>query len=357
MPRTRIKIIPHLDYAELTQRYRRCREVKERTRWLVIRLLSRPGKPMKVEQVAAITGLSADWVRKIARCYNALGVEGIVDGHKNNPGGKQKALTPEQQKQLFERLQSPPDDGGLWSGPKVGEFIKQQFGIRIHRTTAWRQLRRLGLTLQLPRPLHEKSATLEQRAFFKAQLKFFVRLMRWLCPHKHVEVWAQDEARLGLKPVVRRTWALIGQRPTAHHYPRYKWLYTYGFVHPQTGNSCLYILPRVNTTVMQIALDAFATQVNSRKDKLIILLVDQAGWHTTRHLSVPQDIIMYPIPPYTPQLNPTECMWPLLRERLANKVFDNLDALETALIDRCQWLMNNPLTVKGEVGFSWLCSI
>lgn len=41
--------------------------------------------------------------------------------------------------------------------------------------------------------------------------------MPWLCPHKRVEVWAQDEARLGLKPVVRRTWALIGQRPNADH--------------------------------------------------------------------------------------------------------------------------------------------
>ena len=66
---------------------------------------------------------------------------------------------------------------------------------------------------------------------------------------------------------------------------------------------------------------------------------------------------MYPIPPYTPQLNPTECIWPILTERLANKVFDNLDALEAVLIERCQWLMNNPMTVKGEVGFSWLCSI
>ena len=51
---------------------------------------------------------------------------------------------------------------------------------------------------------------------------------------------------------------------------------------------------------MQIALNAFAAQVNSTGDKLIILLVDQAGWHTTRHLTVPKDIIMYSLPPYTP---------------------------------------------------------
>ena len=137
MARTRIEIIPHLDYADLTQRYRRCRDVKERTRWLVIRLISRPGNPMKVERVAEITGLSADWVRKIARRYNANGPEGIVDGHEKSPGGKHKTLTTEQLQELFEKLKLPPKDGGLWNGPKVGELIKQQFGIRIHRATAW----------------------------------------------------------------------------------------------------------------------------------------------------------------------------------------------------------------------------
>ncbi|MBW4594178.1 MAG: hypothetical protein KME46_14985 [Brasilonema angustatum HA4187-MV1] len=59
----------------------------------------------------------------------------------------------------------------------------------------------------------------------------------------------------------------------------------------------------------------------------------------------------------SPEQRLTECIWPLLRERLANEVFDTLDSLETVLIEQCQWLMNNPTTVKGEVGFSWLCSI
>ncbi|MBP5972483.1 winged helix-turn-helix domain-containing protein [Brasilonema sp. CT11] len=52
---------------------------------------------------------------------------------------------------MFEKLQSPPKDGGLWSGLKVGELIQQQFGIRIHRVTAWKQLRRLGFSLQVHR--------------------------------------------------------------------------------------------------------------------------------------------------------------------------------------------------------------
>lgn len=156
---------------------------------------------------------------------------------------------------------------------------------------------------------------------------------------------------------MRRTWALKGQRPTALHRPCYQWLYTYGFVHPNTGESCFLLLPRVNTKVMQIALNTFVQQVNQDNQKLIILLLDQAGWHSTQRLGVPEGIILYPIPAYTPQLNPTECVWPLLRERLANHVWDDLDTMDAVLSQRCLWLMQNPLVVKGAVSFAWLCDI
>jgi transposase len=192
---------------------------------------------------------------------------------------------------------------------------------------------------------------------FKLQLEEFVKLMRWLCPHLQVELWTSDEARLGLKPIIRRTWALKGQRPIALHHPRYKWLYTYGFVHPKTGESCLFILPRVNIPAMQIALESFADQANPQNEKLIILLVDRAGWHVSSKLKVPKNIIMYPIPAYTPRLNPTECIWPLLRESLANKPLNDLDESENILVKRCNWLMNNPQIVKGAAGFKWLSKL
>ena len=159
MPRPRIQIEPHLDYSELTRCYRSCQDGKERTRWPIIRLLSRPNNPMKVEQVAEITGMSADGIRKIARRYNLTGPDGLKDGPSRHPGGKSKVLTEELLKQLYERLQTPPDDGGLWSGPKVGELIQQYFRIKVHRTTGWDYLKRLGFTLQVPRPIYTKSAT------------------------------------------------------------------------------------------------------------------------------------------------------------------------------------------------------
>ena len=66
-------------------------------------------------------------------------------------------------------------------------------------------------------------------------------------PHAAVEVWAQDEARIGLVPVVRRVWAPRGKRPVAVGRRRYEWVYVYGFVHPSTGRVEWLLLPAINT--------------------------------------------------------------------------------------------------------------
>ena len=56
-------------------------------------------------------------------------------------------------------------------------------------------------------------------------------------PEAEVQLWAEDEMRLGLKPVIRRVWAPKGRRPTARVRRRYEWLYVYGFVRPSRGGS------------------------------------------------------------------------------------------------------------------------
>ena len=54
-------------------------------------------------------------------------------------------------------------------------------------------------------------------------------------PEAEVELWTEDEARLGLKPVVRRVWAPVGKRPVALFKRGYEWTYLYGFVRPESG--------------------------------------------------------------------------------------------------------------------------
>ena len=116
-----------------------------------------------------------------------------------------------------------------------------------------------------------------------------------------VEVWYQDEARLGLKPIVRRVWARRGQRPRTPSQTRSEWLYVYGFVHPQRGETYWLILPTVSIAAMTLALREFARDVGAGLTKQIVLVLDQAGWHTSGKVTVPEGVTLLPLPAKTPE--------------------------------------------------------
>jgi len=163
----------------------------------------------------------------------------------------------------------------------------------------------------------------------------------WLC--------FQDEARFGLKPTYRRVWAPIGQRPTTPSLARYEWSYIFATVHPETGTTHALILPVANTKAMQLYLDDFAASLPT--DVVALLVLDGATWHRSSKLDVPGNLRLIFLPPYTPELNPAEHLWPLLREVTANQAFANIDALETCLADRCVWLSQHPDIVSSSTSF------
>ena len=168
-----------------------------------------------------------------------------------------------------------------------------------------------------------------------------------------VEVWAGDEARLGLKPITRRVWAVRGQRPLSYGRTKYQWTYIYGFVHPASGRNLELILPSANTDWMGLALEEFARWADPAGEKLPVLVVDNAGWHVAKRLEVPTDVVLHRLPPGTPELQPVEPLWPLVREAVANVGFDDLATMQVPVLERCRWLIDHPEVVRGVVGFSW----
>lgn len=84
--------------------------------------------------------------------------------------------------------------------------------------------------------------------------------------HRQAEIqfWAEDEARLGLQPILRRVWTPRGERPIAPVAPKYQWLYVYNFVHPRSGQTEWILMPTVNTAVMNLVLVEFARLRRSR---------------------------------------------------------------------------------------------
>lgn len=114
--------------------------------------------------------------------------------------------------------------------------------------------------------------------------------------------------RFGIKPTYRRVWALIGQRPTTLSRARHEWCYVFASVHPETGTTHALILPVANTKAMQLYLDDFAASLPI--DVVVLLVLDGTSWHRSPKLSLPDNLRLVFLPPYTPELNPAETSGP-----------------------------------------------
>lgn len=170
-------------------------------------------------------------------------------------------------------------------------------------------------------------------------------------------MWAQDEARLGLKPIARRVWTPRGHRPSSNGRHKFASLYVFGYVHPATGRNRTAIVPKANTETMTASLADFARWADPDGGKVLVLVLDRAGWHTAKERKVPANVVLFHLPPSTPELQPVEPLWPLVREALANKTFGSLGALQEPLVRRCGWLADHPEVVKGAVGFHWATAL
>ncbi len=172
-------------------------------------------------------------------------------------------------------------------------------------------------------------------------------------PEAEVDLWAQDEARLGLKPVMRRVWAPVGERPIARVKRGYEWTYLYGFVRPTSGQVYWLILPTVNTELFSMALAEFAKEIGASENKRILLVLDQAGWHTSGDLQVPEGIHLEFLPSGSPELQPAERLWPLTNEAIANQLFEEIEQMEEALVERCVQLLEQAETIRELTNYHW----
>ncbi|WP_328516992.1 transposase [Methylocystis suflitae] len=93
-----------------------------------------------------------------------------------------------------------------------------------------------------------------------------------------MEVFASDEHRLGLKPVTRRVWAPVGERPIAPGHHRFDWLYVAAFVSPATGETFWYVHDGVSKPFFEALLATFAREAGACHERTIVLVIDNAGW-------------------------------------------------------------------------------
>ena len=156
-----------------------------------------------------------------------------------------------------------------------------------------------------------------------------------LAPGTPVEVWFQDEMRVGQKNKLTYRWAIKGSRPRAVHDQRTQSTYVFGAVCPELGTGAALVLPACNTEAMQLHLDEIATKVTPGAHAVLIL--DRAGWHGAKDLKAPGNISLLPLPPRSPELNPQENIWQFMRANwLSNRVFKSFDDI----VDHCCYAWN-----------------
>jgi hypothetical protein len=144
---------------------------------------------------------------------------------------------------------------------------------------------------------------------------------------------AQDEGRFGRISTAKRAWAPPGMRPKAPRQVIRQSSYVFAAVAPEQGLMTSLILPYADTAMMNLFLAQVARDF---ADYFIVMQVDQAGWHRSKELQVPENIRFIFQPAYSPEVNPVEHLWEELREKyLHNLVFPSLEELIDVL---CQAL-------------------
>jgi len=172
-------------------------------------------------------------------------------------------------------------------------------------------------------------------------------------PESDVEVWSMDEHRLGLKPVLRKEWVDEYSNATAKINWKFQWLWLYGFVEPGTGETYWWLLPFVNIELFSRVLKDFACHFQIGSKKRVLLVIDQAGWHLSKEVKIPEGIHLHNLPSHSPQLQPAERLWPLTNEPIANRSFKSLDELENVIYERCKKLLDQKELIKGLTQFHW----
>ncbi len=149
-----------------------------------------------------------------------------------------------------------------------------------------------------------------------------------------------------------RLWAIKGTRPRVVRQQQFNYTYIFGAVCPSRDEAVGLIMPYANTATMQVHLEHIAMKVPKGRHAVIVL--DQAGWHTSKKLKQFDNITLIPLPPASPELNPTKQVWQRLREDfLANRCFEDEKDIVNTCCEAWNSFDDKPGAVQSLCSRSW----
>lgn len=165
-----------------------------------------------------------------------------------------------------------------------------------------------------------------------------------------VDIWFQDETRVGQQGDITRLWAPTGTRPRAIRQQQFINAYIFGAVCPSRDQAVGLVLPCVNMEAMKLHMEEISKNVPDGRHALVI--VDGAGWHQ-EYLNL-HNVTLLKLPPYSPELNPVEQIWQWLKQKwLSNRAYDSYEHIVEACCEAWNKLVAIPGIITSICSRDW----
>ena len=331
--------------AVIDERYAREPDGWRRRRLLATKLAAK-GEYTSAE-VAELCGISR------SRLFVWLGLvrEGgldalLVRGKRGRKEGACIGVEPAVITALAERLATHE----FASAEQARRWLKKEHGIERPYNTVWNWLKKLHGVLRVPRPSHSKKNP-DVAQSFQSDLAGKLAALE-IKAGSRVKVWFMDEARFGLHTELRRVWTLRGLRPVVTRQIQYEWDYLYGALGAVGGEAHFAHLPGVSLEWDRSYLEDLAA---GDPEAIHVLLRDQAGFHLRDgDARLPARVRIVDLPPYSPELNPCEQMWDIVKDDTCNQVFATVAALRDRMRATLQRYWEDAKSVLRLIGRDWL---
>jgi len=297
--------------------------VKRRIHMLV---LIKEAKRRTRKAVAKYLAVHRNTIRDWLNTYESDGLTALLQIKSPGAPSGQRSLPENLLAALNERLK---DTSGFGSYIELQKWLRETHNASIGYKTLHRIVRyQLQAKPKIPRRSHEKKNDAEEAAFregFPDKLKELIQEHVRLTETQNIRFLTQDESRLGLMPTTRRRITSKGIKPIQKVQFQFKSYYLYGAVEPLTGESFFLDLPWLNGICFQVFLNELSTFY---RDDFMIMLIDNASAHKAKKLVMPDNIVLLPLPPYCPELNPIERLWQYIKSKIDFTLHKTLEALK-----------------------------
>ncbi|TFH64415.1 MAG: IS630 family transposase [Gemmatimonadales bacterium] len=303
------------------------------------------------EAVANMVQSCTQTVRNWAKRFLEHGLNGLND----LPGrGSKPRLPPERIEEFARKAISLQKQrkGGRVKGRDIKKMLEIEFGVTYSLRGVYELLDRANVAWITGRSQHPKGNPAKQEEF---KASFGERVKKAIpenVPIENVDIWFQDEARVGQQGTTTRIWAMRGTRPRIVKQGQFLSAYIYGAVCPSQDTGAALVLPECNTYGMEAHLDEISLHVPEGRHAVVVL--DGAAWHTTEALKVPPNISLLSLPPYSPELNPAEQVWEELRsDSLANRCYAGYEEIVDACCDAWRSFISKIGAVRSLCSREW----